>query len=199
VSRKTWLTVRVIAPIMAIAAVVVAIVVTDSVMGGADEPEPENLAPLGPGAAAATPIPPTAAAGMPAPTVAPTQTPTPITGPVAEMRDARRMEDLGLLKAALAEYYEEEDEYPSTGGNIQTVCNYPEIDALCEIEDLIDPIPTDPSGDPGKNGYWYTSDGKTFTLIAGMELEANATPGRCPELAARHTDKDNLYCLRDTD
>jgi type II secretory pathway pseudopilin PulG len=182
---------------MAIIAVIVAIVVTDFAIGGADEPEPENLALLGPGAAAATPIPPTPVG--PSPTVPPTLAPTPSGGPIAEMRDAKRKEDLDRIRSALEEYNDEEDEYPSTGGNAQTTCNYPDIDALCKLKDLIDPIPTDPRGDPGTNGYWYVSDGETFTLIAEMELAANATPERCDESLAEMLEKSNLYCLRDSD
>ncbi len=197
--------ISVIAPVMAVVAVIFAILVTDLAVGGADEPEPENLAYLGPGVAAATLIPPTVVRPSPTPTATPsepssttatTPAPTAEDETTAEVRDSRRKADLESVKDALAEYYEEEDEYPTTEGNIQTLCVYEETDVLCDLEDLLDPIPTDPRGEARTNGYWYASDGKTFTLIAGMELKANADPDDCPESAAKHTKMDNLYCLR---
>ena len=191
--RTDWLRMSTV-PIVVIVAVLAAVITTDLATGGAHEPKPENQAALGPGAAAATsrpktPLPPTS-------TRTPTAAPTTVSGPVVEARDKTRKDDLEQMAAALKKYYDKKKEYPSTGGNLQTVCTYKDDDAGCKLEDFIDPIPTDPLGDPGANGYWYASDGKSYTLIAAMELPANAmSPESCPEAAPKHTKKANLYCL----
>ena len=191
--RTDWLRMSTV-PIVVIVAVLAAVITTDLATGGAHEPNPENQAALGPGAAALTPRPKTPL--PPASTRTPTAAPTTVSGPVVEARDKTRKDDLEQMAAALKKYYDKKKEYPSTGGNLQTVCTYKDDDAGCKLEDFIDPIPTDPLGDPGANGYWYASDGKSYTLIAAMELPANATPpGSCPEAAPKHTKKANLYCL----
>jgi hypothetical protein len=192
-TRKDWLRIAT-APIITIVAVVAAIIATDLATGGAHEPKSENQAALGPGAAAGILLPKTP---LPPPnTRTPTAAPTVVSGPVVEARDKTRKDDIERMAAALQKYYDKKKEYPSTGGNLQTLCTYVDIDAGCKVKDFIDPIPSDPRGDPAMNGYWYTSDGKSYTLIAAMELPANATPpGSCPEAAAKHTKKPNLYCL----
>jgi len=191
--RTDWLRMSTV-PIVVIVAVLAAVITTDLATGGAHEPKSENQAALGPGAAALTPRPKTPL--PPASTRTPTAAPTTVSGPVVEARDKTRKDDLERMAAALEKYYDKKKEYPSTGGNLQSMCIYKEIDAYCKVEDFIDPIPTDPLGDPAANGYWYASDGKSYTLIAAMELPANAMPpGICPEAAAKHTKKANLYCL----
>ena len=191
-TRTDWLRIST-APIITIVAVVAAIIATDLATGGAHEPKPENQAALGPGAAAATsrpktPLPPTS-------TRTPTAAPTTVSGPVVEARDKTRKDDLERMAAALEKYYDKKKEYPSTGGNLQSVCIYKDVDAYCKVEDFIDPIPADPLGDPAANGYWYASDGKSYTLIAAMEMPADAMAQNCPEAAPKHTKKANLYCL----
>jgi hypothetical protein len=192
-TRTDWLRISIV-PIVAIVAVVAAVITTDLATGGAHEPNPENQATPGPAVAALTPRPRTP---LPPPnTRTPTPAPTVVSGPVVEARDKTRKDDLERMAAALDKYYDKKKEYPSTGGNIQTVCVYKDDDAYCKVEDFIDPIPADPLGDPGANGYWYASDGKSYTLIAAMELPANEMPpGSCPEAAAKHTKKTNLYCM----
>jgi hypothetical protein len=195
-TRKAWLRIAT-APIIIIVAVVAAIIATDLATGGAHEPKLENMAPPLP-SGAASPLPRTPApttARTPASTRTPTAAPTTISGPIAAARDKTRKDDIERIAAALEKYYDKKKEYPSTGGNLQTVCVYKDDDAGCKLEDFIDPIPTDPLGDSTANGYWYASDGKAYTLIAAMELPANAMPQNCPEAAAKHTKKTNLYCL----
>jgi len=190
-ARNLWLTARVALAIVPIIAVVTAIVATDLATGGADEPKSENQAGLGPGVAAATPRPKTP---LPLPsTITPTAGPTTVPGPIAELRDKTRKDDLATVQAALEQYYAKKKEYPSTGGNAQTLCNYQDIDALCKIEDFLDSIPADPRGDQATNGYWYVSDGKTYTLIAEMEIAGNVTPQGCPKVPV--STKTNLYCV----
>ena len=168
----------------------------DIALGGPSNPQPANSAPppeVIRATIAALPVTPTVY--VPAATDTPTPGPTAVPGVVAQQRDQQRLEDLAKIKAALEQYRNDKGEYPSTGGNIQTACTYKDIDALCELGDLLDPIPTDPMGDPVDNGYWYISDGKTFTIIAGMDSPANALPAKCAEGVAQHTKKSNLYCL----
>jgi len=194
-----------IAAIAAIAAVVIAIVITDLSTGGADEPNPEDQVAV-PSGAAATPLPRTPVPRTVLPTVPLTTSPTPaataastaVPGEIAEARDNTRKDDLQQMAAALEKYYDKKKEYPTTGGNLQTACIYQEIDAGCKMKDFIDPIPSDPRGDAGANGYWYNSDGKSYTLIADMELPANATPQDCPDEAVKNLKdaKTNLYCVR---
>jgi hypothetical protein len=192
-TRRDWLRIAT-APIITIVAVVAAIIATDLATGGAHEPKSENQAALGPGAAAGilrpTPLPPP---DTPTPTAGPTALPS----PAADALDQTRKDDLESIRAALEKYYDKKKEYPSTGGGIQSMCIYVELDAGCKLKDFIDPIPSDPRGDPAVNGYWYISDGKSYTLIAVVGLPANATPQSCPDIAARHTGKPNtnLYCL----
>jgi hypothetical protein len=191
-TRTDWLRIS-IAPIVAVVAVVAAVITTDLATGGAHEPKPENQAALGPGAAAATSRPKTPL--PPASTRTPTAAPTTVSGPIVEARDKTRKDDLERMAAALEKYYDKKKEYPSTSGNLQSVCVYKNVDAYCKVEDFIDPIPTDPLGDPAGNGYWYASDGKSYTLIAAMDLPADAMAQNCPEAAPKHTKKANLYCL----
>jgi hypothetical protein len=110
------------------------------------------------------------------------------------MRDERRKSDLEAVRAALEKYYDKKKEYPSTGGNAQTMCTYPDLDALCKLTDFLDPVPADPRGDSATNGYWYISDGKSFTLIAEMEIKANVSPQGCPQVPVKT--KTDLYCVR---
>ena len=95
----------------------------------------------------------------------PTVTPTPQPG--AGDRDLQRLQDLERIRAALEEYYDKEGSYPSTGGNMQTLCAYKDLDIGCKLTKVLDPLPAaDPLGDPLTNGYWYASDGKSFAVYA---------------------------------
>jgi len=200
-TREQWIKARMIATIVAVAAVVIAILVTDLATGGADKPKPENQVALGTGVVATprprTPLPTISplSTDTPMPTVGPTTTAVP--GAVAEVLDQTRKDDLEQIAAALEKYYDKKKEYPNSGGNLQTVCTYQEIDAGCKLKDYIDPIPGDPRGESGTNGYWYNSDGKSYMLIAEMDLPENATPQDCPESSVKHLkqEKTNLYCV----
>lgn len=197
--RRLWPKVKMFGPLAAIVAVVVIVFVTDLAMDGGEGSEPENDAALGPGVAAASPLPPTETAPTVAPTTSaaltPTAAPTAVSNTVASMRDETRKADLAAIKAALAKYHDEEDEYPDTGGNIATACIFPDLDPLCDLD--LDPLPSDPRGDPSKNGYWYKSDGKTYVVMAEVELPQNATPTVCPDNVNASLDRENLYCVTD--
>jgi hypothetical protein len=176
-------------PVIALAIVVLAIIVIE--LCGTDDVEPPDTLPT-PG--------PTATAGptfTPGPTATPggaTETPT---GEVVEgdpdQRDAVRVQDLTAIQAALEQFRSEEDEYPSTNGNIQSLCVFEDSDAGCALRDVLDPIPQDPLGDPAGNGYFYASDGQTYVLYATRE-------GDQIEECSEHPDHlgniDSLYCVR---
>lgn len=129
------------------------------------------------------------------PGVVETPTPGPVSAAVARARDQMRVSDLYRIGVALDQYRKDKGEFPSTDGNIQSGCNYADLDVLCKIKDYLDPIPSDPTGDPVDNGYWYVSDGKTFTLIAGVDSPADGTPAMCEQRFYDHTRKTDLYCL----
>ncbi len=125
---------------------------------------------------------------------APIATPTPA-GPVpgGEGRDVARRQDLETIARALEQYRDENGSYPDTGGGIQTLCAYQELDVGCALEEVLAPLPGDPLGDPTLNGYWYASDGSHYTLYALREsdqLEA------CPEQPEHLREFESLLCVR---
>jgi hypothetical protein len=198
VSDFDWRKLKPYLPVIAACAIIVAVLVTDLAMGGSDDPELKNLAPAATRAqttAAASPYTPIPYVSPTANTPLPLSSPTAISGSVAETRDQTRISDVAKIAAALEKYRTEEGEYPSTNGNIQSACTYEEFDALCKLGDLLDPVPEDPLGNAVLNGYWYVSDGKTYTLVAAVDLPANATPTKCEQRIFQHTAKSNLYCL----
>lgn len=186
--RRLWMW----TPVLAVSLVVVALLAMDITFGGADNVEPLNLAPPT-SEAGTTPVLRTIVPRPP--TATPVPTATVEAGPAAHIRDSTRLGHLETLKGGLEEYRQEEGRYPTTDGNVQTACVY-DVDALCELKEFVDPFPSDPLGDPGKNGYWYVSDGKTYLLIAAMEAPENASPPEdCPEKVKEFTGKSQLLCL----
>ena len=133
-----------------------------------------------------------AAADVPTAASPPEEAPVP---PGASERDAERRRELLLLAAALVDYKAEKGSYPSTSNNVQTACAYEDMDALCRFKPELEPGTfLDPFGDPHEDGYWYVSDGKSFTLYALLE-EAPKPEETCtaPGDLGR---KRNLYCLQ---
>ena len=195
--RRDWRRLLPYAPIAAVIVVIVAALGTDLAFGGPSDPKINNNTAPPPDALRATiaayPVSPTPYA--PPPTATPTAMSPFIPGTEAAANDETRLGDLMKVAVALEQYHKETGEYPDTGGNIQTLCSYPDIDAGCKLKDLLEPIPSDPAGESVLNGYWYASDGKTFTVIAGMDSPANATPGKCEKRFVDHTRKANLLCV----
>ena len=116
-------------------------------------------------------------------------------------RDEVRVRDLTTIKQALEDYKQKRGNYPNTGGGIQSLCAFTEFDKGCALEEVLDPIPSDPLGDPGENGYWLKSDGKTYVVYAQRESELFVQSG--PDLFApcdEHPDhlKDfrSVFCVR---
>ena len=67
---------------------------------------------------------------------------------------------------------------PSTGGSLQSLCLYQDLDAGCALKAIVN-IRTDPLGPPA--GYWYASDGSTFVFVAVWEGNAPLPDGfECP-------------------
>jgi len=132
----------------------------------------------------------------PSPSPTPVPEPTPAEAPtVRTERDARRQEDLKRIGDALQEYWARLGSYPSTGGAIQTLCAYADLDAGCALLDVMSAVPQDPLGDPLKNGYWYASDGQRFTVFAIQEGETSPDLSRCPFYHPEAADERIGYCL----
>ena len=155
----------------------------------------------------ATPKPPMGTIGTPirgayiAPTAtpigfAPTPRPKPtVSGAVARtasVRDGKRRSDLLLLLAAAARAKARDGAYPGTNGNVQTLCNYKEIDSGCKILSLADASAT--LADPLKIGYWYSSDGKTARFYASLEEDVPAG-AKCSTNDAELQKHDNVICV----
>ena len=120
---------------------------------------------------------------------------TPVQLEGAAGRDGQRRDDLLEIRSALEEYESEAGAFPATGGQVQAGCIHDGIDALCVIEPLLGDKLLDPRGD-GQHGYWYWSDGSSFTLYAVFEQplrieEQCLAPGE-PAFAGR----DDIYCIR---
>jgi hypothetical protein len=84
--------------------------------------------------------------------------------------DFRRRLELAKVAEVLERYFDARGAYPSTAGVLQHVCSSP-ADAGCALVRDVDP--TLPVGD-GTTPYWYVSDGRTYTLLVGVETAASA-------------------------
>ena len=68
-------------------------------------------------------------------------------------------------------------------------------DALCIVAPLLGETLLDPQGD-GRHGYWYWSDGLSFTLFALFE-QPLASDDQCTQVGVpAFAGRDDLYCLR---
>jgi len=109
--------------------------------------------------------------------------PAPVDGPA----DARRLFDLQTIADSLEVYHERNGGYPTTDGKVQSLCTFRELDAGCALESVLKPIPRDPVNE----GYWYRSDGRTFTLYAELET----TPPACSEVPEFFRNPARVHCL----
>ncbi len=187
--RTASLDLRVALPVVALGIVVLVIIFVE-LCGREDLPPLVTLTP--PPALPTATIGPTFTPG-PSPTIDPaeaTATQEVLVGD--ETRDAIRLEDLAEIGLALTAYREENGSFPDTGGNIQTLCAFRDSDAGCELEDLLSPLPEDPLGEPGRNGYWYASTGLAFTLYA--QRESDASPP-CEQHPQHLQEFDSLLCI----
>lgn len=192
VKKLKW---TIIAPVGLLVAAILAIVWLDLATGGEAKPSP-LLGAVGtpvrgtfvpatatpPGAANATPRPRPTFAGV-------------VSGTPAE-RDLRRQQDLVLLLGAANELRQRDGEYPTTRGNIQTLCVFNDDDVGCQLAaPLGRDVPIDPYGDAVENGYWYASDGKTVTIYAALEQDIPEAQ-RCPTDNVDLKEKANLICIK---
>ena len=180
---------RAILAIAALAVVVLVIIFVE--LCGREDVEPLTQSPP----PIERPTEPPAATNTPGPS--PTQGPptaTPAPEPGGAERDLTRQGDLQSIEAAWEEYRADNGSYPSTEGNIQTLCVF-DSDEGCALEEVLQPVPVDPLGEPlAENGYWYTSDGDSYTVFAQRESEA------LPQCAAEHPehlqDIESLLCVQ---
>jgi hypothetical protein len=184
----------IVVPVALLALGIIAVLVLDITKGGAAKPGPY----LGEAKNEQFPyIPPTQTpvGAQPAATPRPTLgVPTGAQSGDPAERDLKRRSDLILLLGAAEEIKERDGAYPTTGGNVQTLCNYVNVDVGCVFSEILDPLPFDPSRDPVKNGYWYSSNGTTAKFYASVEGEI-ADDQKCvtqdPELVKR----EFLICI----
>ena len=178
--------------------IVLAILITDLATGGDTEPTLALGSSIEVTPGARTVIIPTLAP-VETPTPVPAATPTPSREADALARDAQRLQDLALLQAALAKYRDRFDEYPDTDANIQTMCAYKELDKGCDLKKVLDKdeegILEDPLGEPLGNGYWYASDGKSYTIWMMREGPGNPGDPICPEVIPHLKEKGSLFCI----
>jgi hypothetical protein len=188
----------VIVPVGLVALAVLAVILLDVTKGGAAEP----AAPVG---EVGTPvrqayIAPTATPVGQQPDATPRPRPTFAGVGAAQgdpgQRDTKRRNDLLLLLGAAQALKAKDGSYPTTKGNVQTVCAYQDIDTGCKLKDTYNGnLPSDPLGDPVKNGYWYSSDGASVTLYAALENDVPAEQ-RCQTNDVELNKHQNVVCVK---
>lgn len=184
----------VIAPVAMVVVALLTVVWLDATKGGEAKPAP----PIG---SIGTPV----RQAYVAPTVTPIgfqATPKPrstvvigVKGNPTE-RDAKRRSDVLILVDAANRLRARDGSYLTTGGNVQTVCAFQNLDVGCKLKDLIvgNVVPLDPLGDTVKNGYWYSSDGQTAKVYAALEGDLPADQ-KCPTTDLELKKKPNLICV----
>ena len=73
------------------------------------------------------------------------------------------------------------------GGAIQTFCLSKSTDAGCKLGEFLNPLPQDPSGNSDE-GFFYSSNGLTYTIYAYRESEVVPRCGDHPDELARLVD-----------
>lgn len=135
---------------------------------------------------------PTATLG-PTPTINPTEAAaTAIASVGAEGRDAVRNDDLSRIAGALAQYFDDNGEYPSTGGNVQTLCVFEDDDVGCALGEYLGDVPVDPLEPAATEGYWYASDGSAYNVFAQRETDVFPECQTRPDHLAEF---DSLLCV----
>ena len=136
----------------------------------------------------------------PSPTEGPSATPEPAEATATlesasslADRDEVRQTDLHTIQDALEQYFDENGEYPSTGGGIQTICAFEDDDKGCALKEVLDPIPFDPLESPGANGYWLQSTETSYTIYSQRESTLFEA---CPEKPAHLEEFRSVFCLQ---
>ncbi|MBF6599903.1 MAG: hypothetical protein IVW36_05275 [Dehalococcoidia bacterium] len=184
---------NIIAPVALISLALVAVLGFDLAYSGEAEPPP-LVGALG------TPIrgtlvPPTATPVGAGPTVAPRPTvPGSVAGTPAT-RDGVRRNSLLIALDGFQKLKQRDGKFPSTTGNIQTLCAFKDLDVGCKLKDVIPGgAPADPLGNPVEDGYWYQSDGNYVKLYAALEEDIPADQ-KCPTDNVDLKKKPNLICI----
>ena len=106
-------------------------------------------------------------------------------------RDQQRRTDVLVLYQAANALKAQDGSFPSTNGNVQTVCTYKDVDAACKLADVLPgDIPHDPFG--ANAGYWYSSDGDSVAIYASLEgdipddQKCNTSDAELAEARERH-------------
>ncbi len=115
--------------------------------------------------------------------------------PGAAEADAGRTSELQQLVTALTAYRDKTGSYPDTANNIQTACVYRNLDKLCVALNTINAdVFLDPRNEGTNYGYWYRSDGTSFTLFA--LYEGDVPPGNtCSDEEKKLIHKPRLTCV----
>jgi hypothetical protein len=111
-----------------------------------------------------------------------------------EERNTQRLADLQAIALALTEYARANNQtYPSTRGQVQTLCTYERLDTGCTLKKYLDPVPRDPAG--GNLGYFYVSDGRSFIVAARWEADSDPPDGfMCPSFF-QQTQEGAMVCV----
>ncbi|MGB2695730.1 MAG: glycosyltransferase family 39 protein [Dehalococcoidia bacterium] len=110
----------------------------------------------------------------------------------AAERDATREQDFAVIAAALEQYKQAHGAYPDTAGQVQSLCVFLDYDVGCALNEVLDPIPQDPLGDPGANGYWYAATKNEYRVYSKRETD---TIPLCPEHPPHLGGFDSIYCV----
>ncbi len=183
---------NIIAPAGLLVLALIAVVWFDATSGGEATPEP-FIGEIGtPVRSAYVPNPTPAAAIVPTAVVRPG---TNVAAGTPELRDNQRRTDLLLLLNAANAIRADDGDFPTTNGNIQTLCAFVDHDIGCTLEDALgSPPPVDPLGNPSQNGYWYVSDGDTVRIFAALEGDI-PDADKCPIDHADLSKQPNLICV----
>jgi hypothetical protein len=188
---------NIIAPVALLAAALVAVAWLDVSTGGEATPKPpigDIGTPVRYAFVQPTPPPPGV---KPTPSATAKKTPEITKKPpgTPEERDARRRGDLLVLLDATKKLRDKDGRFPDTNNNVQSVCIYKSIDALCKLEQFLGgPPPEDPFGP--QHGYWYSGapDGQSMKLLANLEGDVSPDP-RCETPDAGIQALPNLICV----
>ena len=115
--------------------------------------------------------------------------------PGASQRDLVRRGELLDIAGALAEFERVTGRFPSTGGVTAVGSANGAIGVLCQFQDELGvETVADVRERPFTYGYWYQSDGTTFTLYAAFELPILQDEScRAPESTL--SDEPHVFCM----
>lgn len=108
-------------------------------------------------------------------------------------RDEQRLADLADLEAALLAYRAKYGRFPDTSSEFQPLCKYPQLHAGCALEEFLQPLPKEPAW-VQQFGYWYRSNGQSYTLYAALEGKRADVP-LCASAPDEMRNASFPYCL----